>query len=308
MTAAGTGHADVLIIGAGPSGSVVAHTLSARGFQVVCLEQGDWINTGDLPANFPEWELLVQDRWHHDPNVRQRPADYPVDDETADLHPVMLAAVGGTSIYYGAQWHRLLPSDFRVRTLDGVASDWPISYAELAPYYDQVDAFIGVSGLDGDPARPADVSFQFAPLPIGKAGLAAAAGMNRLGWHWWPGSQTIPPQRFGERPGCARWGTCEWGCPEGAKSSFDLTFWPAALADGTRLVTGARVTAGPDRPAGAGDGGRVHRPRRRGAPAVRRRRGARGQRHRHGPAAAALREPQAPGGPGQLVRSGRAAI
>ncbi len=241
MTAPGSDRTDVLVIGAGPSGSVVAHTLSARGFKVVCLEQGDWINPADLPANFPEWELLVQDRWHHDPNVRRRPADYPIDDGPADLHPVMLSAVGGTSVYYGAQWHRLLPSDFRVRTLDGVASDWPISYRELAPYYDQVDAFIGVSGLEGDPARPADVLFQFAPLPIGKAGLRAAAGMNSLGWHWWPGSQAIPPQRFGERPGCARWGTCEWGCPEGAKSSFDLTFWPAALANGARLVTGARV-------------------------------------------------------------------
>ncbi len=132
MTAPGSDRTDVLVIGAGPSGSVVAHTLSARGFKVVCLEQGDWINPADLPANFPEWELLVQDRWHHDPNVRRRPADYPIDDGPADLHPVMLSAVGGTSVYYGAQWHRLLPSDFRVRTLDGVASDWPISYREKA--------------------------------------------------------------------------------------------------------------------------------------------------------------------------------
>jgi len=237
----GSDHADVLVIGAGPSGSVVAHTLATRGFNVVCLEQGDWINSGELPANFPEWELLVQDRWHHDPNVRRRPADYPIDDSAADLYPVMLSAVGGTSIYYGAHWHRLLPTDFRARTLDGVGSDWPISYSELAPYYDQIDAFVGVSGLEGDPAIPEDISFQFAPLPVGKAGLRAAGGMNSLGWHWWPGSQSIPPQRFGERPGCARWGTCEWGCPEGAKSSFDLTFWPAALASGARLVTGARV-------------------------------------------------------------------
>ena len=51
----------------------------------------------------------------------------------------------GSSIFYGAEWMRLLPTDFRVKTLDGVADDWPISYTELAPYYDEVERFMGVA-------------------------------------------------------------------------------------------------------------------------------------------------------------------
>jgi choline dehydrogenase-like flavoprotein len=65
--------------------------------------------------------------------------------------------------------------------------------------------------------------------------------MNRLGWHWWPGTNAIPSQKFKELSQCARWGTCEWGCPEGAKTSTDLAFWPHALRSGATLVTGARA-------------------------------------------------------------------
>ena len=204
--------ADVVVIGSGPSGGVVTHTLAARGFRVVCLEQGDWVNPTDYPANYPEWELLIQKQWAHDPNDRGLPADYPLDVSDSDMRPVMFNAVGGSSIYYGAEWPRLLPSDFRVRTLDGVADDWPITYADLAPYNDRIDAFIGVSGLGGDPAYPDGLDYPLPPHPLGKAGRKAAAGMNALGWHWWPGTNAIPSQKFKELSQCARWGTCEWGC------------------------------------------------------------------------------------------------
>lgn len=241
--------ADVVVIGSGPSGGVVTHTLAARGFNVVCLEQGDWVSSSDFPANFPEWELLIQRQWAHDPNIRRLPSDYPLEVSDSDLGPVMFNAVGGSSIYYGAEWPRLMPSDFRVRTLDGVADDWPISYADLAPYNDRIDAFIGVSGVGGDPAYPEGLDYPLPPHPIGKAGRKAAQGMNELGWHWWPGSNAIASQKFKDLSQCARWGTCEWGCPESAKASSDVAFWPHALRSGATLVTGARVRTietGPD--------------------------------------------------------------
>lgn len=233
--------ADVVVIGSGPSGGVVTHTLAVQGFRVICLEQGDWVNPTDYPANHPEWELLIQKQWAHDPNERGLPADYPLDVGDSDMWPVMFNAVGGSSIYYGAEWPRLLPSDFRVRTLDGVADDWPITYADLAPYNDRIDAFIGVSGLGGDPAYPEGLDYPLPPHPIGKAGRRAAAGMNALGWHWWPGTNAIPSQKFKELSQCARWGTCEWGCPESSKASSDVAFWPHALRSGATLITGARA-------------------------------------------------------------------
>lgn len=233
--------ADVLVIGAGPSGAIVSYILAERGFAVVCLEQGDWVNASDYPANNREWELQVQNQWSHDPNVRRLPADYPLDVSDSDMLPVMYNAVGGTTIFYGGQWIRMLPSDFRVRSMDGVADDWPISYEELDPYYAEMEQFIGVSGLSGDPCYPPGIEYPFPPHPMGRVGRKAAESANELGWHWWPGTHSIAVTNFKDLAQCARWGVCEWGCPEGAKASADIAVWPHALKAGAKLVTGARV-------------------------------------------------------------------
>lgn len=157
------------------------------------------------------------------------------------MTPVMFNAVGGSSIYYGAEWPRLLPSDFRVKTLDGVADDWPITYEDLAPYYDEVDGFIGVAGLGGDTAYPPGLDYPLPPHPLGKMGRKAAKAANDLGWHWWPGTNAIASQKFKELAQCARRGVCEWGCPESAKASFDVAYWPHALRSGATLITGVRA-------------------------------------------------------------------
>lgn len=232
---------DVVVVGAGPSGAIVSRTLAERGFSVLCLEQGDWVNPSDYPANNPEWELQVQNQWSHDPNIRRLPADYPLDVSNSDMQPVMYNAVGGSTIFYGGQWIRLLPSDFLVRSLDGVAADWPISYDDLHPYYSDLEQFIGVSGLSGDPCYPPGIEYPYPPHPLGKVGLTAARAANSLGWHWWPGTHSIAVAKRKSLAGCARWGVCEWGCPAGAKASADLAIWPDALQAGAKLVTGARA-------------------------------------------------------------------
>jgi choline dehydrogenase-like flavoprotein len=233
--------ADVLIIGAGPSGGVIGHTLTAAGLSVVCLEQGDWVTSSDFPSNNAQWELQIQSQWSHDPNVRKLPADYPLATDASDLSPVMFNAVGGSTIFFGALWTRLLPSDFRVKTVDGVADDWPISYHDLVPYFDRADKLVGVSGLGGNPAYPAGLDYPLPPHPIGRAGAIAAEGANKLGWHWWPGTNAIPSTKYKELAQCDRWGTCEWGCPRGSKASADLAFWVHNLKSGVNLITGARV-------------------------------------------------------------------
>ncbi|OJU79778.1 MAG: glucose dehydrogenase [Solirubrobacterales bacterium 70-9] len=241
--------ADVVVIGSGPSGSIVTHTLATAGVDVVCLEQGDWINPSDFGTNEPEWELSIQQRWAHDPNVRMAPADYPVEVSDSDMWPVMLNAVGGTSLFYGAEWVRLMASDFRLRSSEGICDDWPISYAELKPFHDEVDAFLGVAGVGGDPAYPEGLDYPMPPHPIGKVGMKAAEGVNKLGWHWWPGVNAIAVNRHKTLERCLRHGVCEWGCPAGAKASFDLIYLPQAIAAGARLLTGARVSrieSGPD--------------------------------------------------------------
>ncbi|MCW2548093.1 MAG: glucose dehydrogenase, partial [Mycobacterium sp.] len=92
--------------------------------------------------------------WSGSPNVRAGRADYPIDAAGSDMAPLNFNGVGGGTVLYNAQWPRLLPSDFRVRSDDGVAVDWPLSYEELQPFYEEVDRQFGVSGLGGNPAYP----------------------------------------------------------------------------------------------------------------------------------------------------------
>lgn len=233
--------ADVLIIGAGASGSVAARHLAGAGFKVVCLEQGTWVDNSEFWGDKPEWELMAQKRWHPNPNVRETGDDYPIDTSESDVNPLMYAGVGGATLIWAAHWQRFMPSDFRVKSLDGVAADWPLTYAELEPFYEQSEVEMGVSGLAGDPAYPPMKAPPLPPMPIGKIGMLAAKGMNKLGWHWWPGPHAIPTKPYRGRNACVRRGTCMTGCPEKAKASMDHTHWPDALAEGATLITGARV-------------------------------------------------------------------
>lgn len=242
MTADRPDDADVLIVGAGASGAVAALELVKRGFRVVCLEQGHWAVPDDFTAGTREWELARLGRWNSSPNVRQTADDYPVDSSESPIEPLMFNGVGGSTVLYAGHWVRALPSDFRVRTLDGVADDWPFTYEDLRPYYNELTHYMGISGLSGDPAYPDEHTFPLPPLPIGKYGLIAARGMDKLGWHWWPGPNAIASRTFKNRPPCMRYGACESGCPTGAKASTDFTHWRDAIAGGAVLHTGARVS------------------------------------------------------------------
>lgn len=235
--------ADVIVVGAGPSGAVYAKYLSSFGFHVVCLEQGDWVGTAEYTGNRVEYEASMYGTWHKSSRVRNGSGDYPLVAEDVDVDPVMFNAVGGGSIHYGAQWPRHLPSDFRVRTLDGVAEDWPLTYEDLEPYYERNDVDFAVSGMAGDPAYPDGAAPPYPALPINNFGRRVAEGFNKLGYSWWPAPNAIAQGNSNGLVPCVRYGTCEAGCPNGSKASVDITHWPAALRNGATLVTGAGVSS-----------------------------------------------------------------
>jgi choline dehydrogenase-like flavoprotein len=233
---------DVLIVGAGASGAAVAWSLASAGFRVVCLDQGDWVDPTTLPAYGDDWELRRLTDFNPDPNVRQLPEDYPVNSAESTYTPLMYNAVGGSTIHWSAHFPRFHPSDFCVRSLDGVADDWPLTYEELDPYYEFNDRMIGVSGIAGDPAYPTRAPRQTAPIPLGPLGETLARGFDRLGWHWWPSDTALITEPYGEgRQPCNLCGPCDLGCPIGARSSADVTYWPLALRLGVELRTRCRV-------------------------------------------------------------------
>ena len=300
-------HTDVLIVGAGASGGVVARRLAEAGIGVVCLEQGEWPDRSAFRGAEADWELTAPQAVV-EPAERPstRPATTRSTSSDSDVGVVNFNGVGGGMVLYAAQWPRLLPSDFRVRTLDGVADDWPISYEELQPFYERVDAQIGVSGLGGNPAYPPGADPPLPPLPIGRAGLLVARAHTRLGWHWWPDTNAILSAPYDGRHACVQRGTCMQGCGEGAKASTDLTHWPQAIAHGARLVTGARVRRLVTDRRGLVSGRGVDRRGGSRAPADRRPRAVRRQRHRDAAAPARVGVGCVPRRAGQLVGARRA--
>ena len=124
--------------------------------------------------------------FHPNPNIRRRVTDYPIDDATSVIKPLMFCGVGGSTIMWTAHNPRFHPSDFRTKTLDGVGDDWPLSYDELAPHYELNDRMIGVAGINGDPAMPARDPRPVPPLPLGEGAERLVAAFDRLGYHWWP--------------------------------------------------------------------------------------------------------------------------
>ena len=226
--------ADVLLIGAGASGGAFAWSLSEAGIKVVCLEQGGWVPQNAFSAAEPDSQLHWQTDFHANPNVRGLPEDYPVNEDETPIAPLMYNAVGGSTIHWGSHFPRFHPSDFRLKTLDGVADDWPMTYGELEPYYDLNDRMHGVSGLCGDPAYPPKPERPCPPLSIGRGGQAVARGFNKLGWHWWPADNAVSSVRYdGREP--------DYGGYLRSFSSSDIIYWPTALMNGAQLRTHARV-------------------------------------------------------------------
>ena len=240
---------DVLIIGAGASGAAMAWSLAETKMHIVCLEQGALMNPLAYPSTGRDWEARSTSDFNSNPNVRGLKTDYPINEDNSPIKVANFNGVGGGTVLYAGHFPRFHPSDFRVKSLDGVADDWPIDYNQIAPYYAENEKMTGVAGMNGDPAYPSDNAQRLPPLPLGESGKVLAKGFNALGWHWWPSDTAIITEDYDGRAGCINLGACGAGCAQGAKGSADVTYWPHAQRAGVDLRTRCRVreiTVGPD--------------------------------------------------------------
>ena len=222
---------------AGPSGAVVAHDACYARVRRALSRAGRLGEPQRLPAATLSrscYPTAVAPR-------PKRPGDCePEDPSTSRIGyvAVMFNAVGGSSIYYGALWHRLLPSDFRVRSVDGVCN------VGRSPTRTSSRITTRSTAPSASPAsmaiRPsAGLTYAMPPHPLGKAGRRERGReCTRVALVAWLERDRRPRQQDA-RALCAL-GNVQIGCPE-AKASFDLIYMPQALKAGAALRPRARV-------------------------------------------------------------------
>ena len=230
---------DALVIGTGPVGAAAAWRLATHGVKVTCVEQGDWFPDNCPPPDSPHYSELTKSKLHTNPNVRSGVADIAIDDEDSAIKPAFGSNVGGSSLYWAAHAPRFRPDDFMVRDTDGVADNWPLRYADLAPYYSLNEAMTGVAFIPGDPTIPRRMRPAEIYPPMNDATRWIAGVLATRNWHAWPTDIVVgrPTEH------CVHDGPCNIGCATRRASGADRNYLPAAMGRGARLLTGTRIVA-----------------------------------------------------------------
>ncbi len=210
---------DIVIVGAGAGGSVLAQRLARAGWRVVILEAG--------PFWHPDEDWVSDEAGSHDLYWTQKRI-------IGGSDPIEMGknnsgrGVGGSMVHYAGYTPRFHPSDFRTRTVDGVGADWPIAYEDLRPHYETVERELPVAGQDwpwGDPH-----TYPFSPHPVSEAASRLWRGAIECGITMKVGPVGIVNGTFGNRPHCIYRGYCLQGCKVNAKASPYVTHLPDALA------------------------------------------------------------------------------
>ncbi|HEX7083198.1 MAG TPA: GMC family oxidoreductase [Gaiellaceae bacterium] len=215
---------DMVVVGAGAGGTVLAQRLARAGWRVVLLERGplwdpdrDWVSdeAGAHPIYWTDKRIISGDQ------------------------PIKMGknnsgvGVGGSMTHFAGYVPRLHPSDFEVRSRDGVAVDWPISYWDLKESFERVELELPVAGQHwpwGDPH-----GYPHAPHPVAGAAVKAWWGADRYGIEMRAGPVSITNGSFGNRPHCIYRGFCLQGCKVNAKASPLITHLPDAIEHGVEI-------------------------------------------------------------------------
>ena len=234
-----TDEVDFVIVGSGAAGGVLAKELSSNGFRVVVLEQGPRLEPGEFEHD-EYWAFNLSgltNNWREQPNTFRKS-----ENERAQTKPTVWYGrlVGGGSVHFTSNYWRFHEIDFKERSKKGPVpgadlQDWPITYADLEPYYTKAEWELGVSGLAGaspfDPPR--SKPYPLPPLPIKSSGVLLERGAKKLGWHPFPAPLAILSENYRGRHACMHCGFCEaFGCEWGAKSSTLATVIPIAERTG----------------------------------------------------------------------------
>ncbi|WP_374532709.1 GMC oxidoreductase [Phenylobacterium sp.] len=263
---------DAIVVGSGISGGWAAKELTQKGLKTLVLERGPMVRhledyptavmdpwqaqypQGKLPADELKSRYAVQSRTGY--TVTEFTKHFFVRDdenpytEEAPFDWIRSYQVGGRSLTWGRQSYRHSPMDFEANARDGVGVDWPIRYADLAPWYDYVERFVGVSGQNEGLAHLPDGQFQ-PPMEMNcvekafKARIEARFPERRItigrAAHL---TEPTEEQLSLGRTKCQHRNMCMRGCPFGGYfSSNSATLVAAERTGNLRMRPGAIVTS-----------------------------------------------------------------
>src|SRR3954453_2770156 len=215
---------DVVIVGVGAAGGILAAELGKAGMRVIGLERGPRLTTQDFN---PHDELRYFQRQDLRPNIKRQPITWrPNANARATPMPVQNYGnqAGGGTVHYGAVSWRMHEDDFRARSQtlerygasaipeDSSLADWPLSYADLEPYYDRAEYELGVSGKAGNLQgrkieggkvfeAPRQREFPLPPLFVDNSALIFEDGAKKLGYPPFSTPRAILSEPYNGRPG-----------------------------------------------------------------------------------------------------------
>jgi choline dehydrogenase-like flavoprotein len=248
-----TEQSDVLIVGAGVAGALMAWSLAGAGVRVTVVEAGPHVERGAALQRLERSAVRVPEAPYEMAPYAESPAtirdSYIRQDGPDPFRSTYLRLVGGTTWHWLGTALRLLPSDFELRSRFGVGADWPLGYSDLASWYDVAESELGVSGHDDDmlgPPRQKPYPMPGLPAALGDRLIAPIAG--RFGFKVRVSPQARNSQPFDGRPACCASSSCIPICPVQAK--YDATVHlRKAEAAGARILSESvvvRVDTGPD--------------------------------------------------------------
>jgi choline dehydrogenase-like flavoprotein len=244
---------DAIVVGSGISGGWAAKELTEKGLRVLLLERGkniehikDYVNATKAPWQYPHRGGRTKAMEKAYPVLRR---DYPLNEKNLDWWASDAESpytevkrfdwyrgyhVGGRSLMWGRQSYRLSDFDFGANAKEGIANDWPIRYAEMAPWYDHVERHAGISGSrDGLPQLP---DGQLQPPMALNCGEELVAGRLRKLYdgrrHLIIGRTANATQKLEGRNPCQYRDACWLGCPYGGYFSTQSSTLPAAMKTG----------------------------------------------------------------------------
>ncbi len=256
-----TASPDVIVIGSGAGGGAAAWRLAQQGVRVLVLEAGPRFDpTQDYKQDRPDWETPfptkegstapyvaapLQELGPEITDIRSWSrvgGPYVTGDQRANFGYHHVRGLGGSSLQFTGEAHRMNPRAMALQSDFGVAADWPVTYDALEPYWTLAERIVGVAGHDGDPRCPRAQPYPLPEHPISYASDALAKGARRLGFAPQPNALAALSRPYDERPPCNYCGGCLRGCQRRDKGSIDVTYLRKAVATGyCQIETGVEA-------------------------------------------------------------------